>query len=193
MPKPAKNNLWQPPPPGGDAQVLVWDPLIRIFHWGLVTCVATAWVTSDSAGAVHHVAGYVAIGLIVLRLIWGFLGTPYARFGQFVRHPATVWRYLCAIARGREARHIGHNPAGGAMVVVLLLMVTGTAATGYMLTTDRYWGVAWVGDLHAALANGLLVLIGLHVAGVLLASFRHRENLIRAMVSGYKRSTEPED
>lgn len=133
MPKPAKNKL-RPPPPGGDAQVLVWDPLVRIFHWSLVNCVATAWLTSDSAEAVHHVAGYLAIGLIVLRLTWGFLGTPYARFSQFVSGPAKVWRYLGAIARGREARHIGHNPAGAAMVVILLLMVTGTAATGYMLT-----------------------------------------------------------
>lgn len=193
MPKPVKNKLQALPLAANDGQVLVWDPLVRIFHWGLVICFAIAWLTSEPAGTAHHAAGYAAFDLVVLRLFWGILGTRYARFSQFVCRPATVGRYLSAIARGQEARHIGHNPAGGAMVVVLLAIMSGTAASGYMLTTDRYWGVTWVGDLHSALANGLLLLVGFHVAGVLLASFHHRENLIRSMVSGYKRSVGPEE
>lgn len=192
MPKPA-NSKPRPPLPDRDGQVLIWDSLVRIFHWGLVVCFGTAWLTSDSAGVVHHAAGYAAFGVVVLRLFWGFLGTPYARFAQFVRHPATVWRYLHAIRRGREARYVGHNPAGGAMVVVLLSMMAGTAASGYMLTTNAYWGVAWVADLHSLLADSLLILIALHLAGVLLASFRHRENLIKAMISGYKRQAKEDD
>lgn len=193
MPKPAKISRQRLLPLDNDGQVLIWDPLVRIFHWGLVVCFATAWLTSDSAGTLHHVVGYAAFGLVFLRLVWGFLGTPYARFAQFVRHPVTVWHYLGAIAKGKEARYVGHNPAGGAMVIALLAVMAGTAASGYMLTTDRYWGVAWVADLHSLLANSLLILIVLHLAGVLLASFRHHENLIHAMISGYKRRTASDD
>ena len=165
----------------------VWDPFIRIFHWGLVLSFAIAWLTRHSSENIHHWAGYFAAGLIGLRLIWGWLGTPYARFSQFVRDPATVWRYLLAILSGREARYVGHNPAGGAMVIALLAGVLCTALTGWMMTTDAYFGVEWVGRLHEAIAKvvGLLVLV--HIGGVLLASFRHHENLIKAMITGRKR------
>ena len=182
-------------PKDPDARVIVrvWDPLVRLFHWGVAASFFLAWFTAHSAEAVHHVAGYAALGLVGLRVVWGFLGTTYARFAQFVRHPTTVLDYLKAIAAGNETRYVGHNPAGGAMVVTLMVIMTGTAATGWMMTTDRYWGVAWVGELHSALAHGLLLLVAVHFCGVLLASYRHRENLVGAMISGHKRAPEPED
>ncbi len=99
--------------------------------------------------------------------------------------------YLAAIPTGTERRHIGHNPAGGAMVVVLLAGILATAVSGWMETTDAYFGVRWVEVVHSALAHGLLLLVAIHVAGVALASYRHRENLVAAMVTGRKRAAEP--
>lgn len=189
MQKPVKSK----PHPDAHFPMRVWDPVVRIFHWAVVTCFAVAWLSAHSADTIHHLAGYTALGLVAIRIIWGFLGTDYARFSQFVRHPSAVFGYLKAIAKGNESRYVGHNPAGGAMVVTLILTMGGTAATGWMMTTDRFWGVSWVGELHSFLAHGLIVLVALHLGGVLLASYRHRENLIGAMISGRKRSPGPSD
>ena len=169
------------------ATVKVWDPVVRIFHWGLVISFAIAWLSGDELKHLHIWAGYAAAALVTFRIIWGLAGGHYARFAQFVRAPADVAGYISDIARGRERRYLGHNPAGGAMIVVLIVGLVGVSVTGWMFTTDAFWGVAWVETTHAIMANLLLVLVGLHVAGVVLASLRHHENLIRAMVTGRKR------
>lgn len=172
----------------------VWDPFVRLFHWGLVTSFVVAWLTSHGSRAtIHHWAGYAALSLIVVRVLWGVMGTTYARFAQFVHHPRTVLTYLAAIARGNEERYIGHNPAGGAMVIALMAMMTATVVSGWMTTTDRYFGVSWVETLHSLLAHGILALVLIHVGGVLLASYRHRENLVAAMISGRKRAAGQND
>ncbi len=176
-----------------DRWVRVWDPFVRLFHWSLVLSFATAWLSAHSWDDLHMLAGYAAGGLILLRLAWGFVGTPYARFRHFVRSPKTVIDYLKAVASGSEARHIGHNPAGGAMIVALMLGMAATAFTGYLLTTDAFWGVTWMQHLHDWSAHGLLILVAVHLAGVALASVRHRENLIHAMIVGRKRAAEAED
>ncbi|BCG82466.1 cytochrome b561 [Mesorhizobium sp. 113-3-3] len=173
--------------------VRVWDRAVRSFHWALVLSFVTAWLTSHSSEDIHHWAGYTAAALVAMRLLWGVLGTPYARFSQFVRDPATVLRYFSAILSGREARYIGHNPAGGAMVVVLIAAMGSTALTGWLMTTDAYFGVSWVETAHSLSAHGLLVLVLFHIGGVALASFRHRENLVWAMITGRKRKAEPAD
>ena len=171
----------------------VWDPIVRLFHWSLVLSFATAWLSRHSWEDVHHWAGYAAGSLVVIRVLWGVFGTSYARFSQFVRSPATVLGYLRDIATGREARYLGHNPAGGAMVLVLLAAMLGAAVSGWMMTTDTFYGVEWVEKIHDLLGNGLLLLVLAHLAGVALASLRHRENLVRAMISGRKRAPEPGD
>ncbi len=170
------------------ATVRIWDPFVRVFHWSLVISFAVAWFTAEDARAFHEWAGYAAGALIALRLVWGVIGTRYARFSQFVRSPGAVAAYLRDIVTGREARYLGHNPAGGLMIVALVLALAAVCATGWMQTTDAYWGVEWVEELHEAAANLMLALVGLHVLGVLVASLRHRENLIRAMFTGRKRS-----
>jgi cytochrome b len=167
--------------------VRVWDRVVRSFHWSLVLSFGVAWFTAHSSGGVHHWAGYAAAGLISMRLVWGVLGTPYARFSQFVRDPKTVMRYLFSIIAGREARYIGHNPAGGMMVLALIATMAVTALTGWTMTTDTYFGVQWVEWMHSLAADGLLMLVLVHIGGVALASFRHRENLVQAMVTGRKR------
>ena len=120
--------------------IRVWDPLVRTFHWTLALSFAVAWLSSEPSGRLHELAGYVVGVLVLARVAWGFLGSGYARFSQFVQPPAAVAAYLSSIATGSERRFIGHNPAGGAMIVILLASMMATAATGWLLTTDAFWG-----------------------------------------------------
>lgn len=171
-----------------DTTVTVWDPLVRIFHWSLVALLVLAFATGDESERVHIVAGYGIMALIAFRLLWGLVGSQHARFTDFVRGPASVLAYLRDTASGRARRYLGHNPAGGMMIVALLVMLAATGASGYMMTTPTYWHVKWVEELHEVTANLTLGLVVLHVAGVLVSSFAHRENLILAMITGRKRA-----
>ncbi len=175
------------------SKVQVWDPLIRIFHWSLAISFLVAWLSAEEWQDLHEICGYIAAGLICFRLLWGVIGSHYARFRQFLRHPYEVIRYMRDIRYGRETRYIGHNPAGGMMIFALLLTIGALTFTGWLSTTDQYWGAEWLQNLHEVIANGALVLIALHVAGVVVASLRHRENLIAAMVTGHKRGAEPDN
>lgn len=168
--------------------VRVWDPVVRLFHWSLVGCFVAAMATGDELTTAHIVIGYAAAALIAIRVVWGFVGTRHARFADFVYRPASVIRYLRATLSMRAPRHLGHNPAGGAMVVALLIAVAAIAATGHMLTLDAFWGEEWLEDLHVAIVYATIGLIVLHISGVLVASIEHRENLVRAMFTGRKRA-----
>ena len=192
----ATTTLERRPARGADAvspPTRVWDLAVRLFHWSLVASFAVAWISAEEWQDLHLWAGYAAAALVAFRLVWGLAGTRYARFRQFVRRPRVVVAYLRDVLSGREARYLGHNPAGGAMILALLLAMAGLCLTGWLYTTDAYWGVEWVEETHELLANLLLALVGLHVLGVLLASLRHRENLVRAMVTGRKRPAGPDD
>jgi cytochrome b len=173
--------------------IRVWDPLVRAFHWMLALSFAVAWFSSEHSGRLHELAGYAAGVLVLARVAWGYFGSGYARFSQFMQPPAAVAAYLRSIATGAEIRYIGHNPAGGAMIIVLLASIMATAATGWMLTTDTFWGSLAVQRVHSILAHGVLLLVLVHLGGVALASVRHRENLVRAMVIGDKRAPAPGD
>ena len=175
------------------ATTRVWDAFVRVFHWSLVASFAVAWVSGDDWKTLHIWAGYAAAALIAMRLIWGLVGTHYARFSQFVRSPLVVASYLRDVTTGREARYLGHNPAGGAMITALLATLTGLCVSGWLLTTDAFWGSELMEGMHETLANLALVLVGLHIAGVLWASIRHHENLLRSMVTGIKRAPESGD
>ena len=120
--------------------IRVWDFFVRAFHWALAASFAVAWLSSENWERLHDAAGYAAGALVALRVVWGFLGPRYARFAQFVRSPETVIAYLRTIKDGSARRYIGHNPAGGAMIVVLLVAIAGTAVSGWLLTTDAFWG-----------------------------------------------------
>ena len=172
--------------------VKVWDPVVRVFHWGLAAAVALALLSDESRG-LHEAAGYVALGLILLRIAWGFVGPTHARFSSFVRPPAAVAAYLIDMLHRRARRYVGHNPAGGAMIAILMALVATAAGSGWLSETDRFFGVAWVEDLHRASANGLIVLVAVHVIGVVASSLLHGENLVRAMVTGRKPATAGED
>lgn len=180
-------------------QVAVWDPFVRLFHWGLAASFATAFIVEDHDLAVHSWAGYVALALIVARIPWGLIGPRHARFSDFVRSPAAALVYLKETLAGRAARHLGHNPAGALMVVALLVLVPLLALTGMAsLAIEEGAGPLvgllagvgregeWISEFHEVLANTTVVLVGIHVAGVIVESFVHRENLVLSMVTGRK-------
>lgn len=216
----------------GANTVKVWDALVRIGHWTLVTAFLVAYFTEEELLAQHVWAGYTVAGIVLFRVLWGFIGTENARFKSFVRSPILTVRYLGDIARNRAKRYIGHNPAGGAMIVALLASLAVTTWSGLAIyaieenagplalsfvnestellsfdvlgtaraSDDRSYddGDAhgrnaelesaeelWE-DVHEVSANFTLFLILLHVAGVLLASVTHRENLVKAMFTGRK-------
>lgn len=167
-------------------KVYVWDAGVRLFHWSLVTMFASAYLFAEYRSA-HRILGYFVAGLIAFRLIWGLVGTRHARFKDFVPGPLKLLGYLKDMAKGREARSLGHNPAGGAMIIALLAVISGIAATGYMIGMDAYFGVEWVERLHRTLVNLALILIAFHLGGVIFSSIRHRENLVKAIITGEKR------
>ena len=182
-------------------RVRVWDPFVRFFHWGLTIAVLTAFVTEDDLLGPHTWAGYTVLVLIGARLVWGLVGPRHARWSDFVRGPRAILAYLGDVRRGRAARHLGHNPAGAAFVVAVLLGFTATAVTGMaVLGASEFAGPLAplmqgvssgtahdLKDVHEFIAWATLCLIPLHLLGVALASLQHRENLVRGMIDGYKR------
>ena len=185
-------------------ELRVWDPLVRVFHWTLVTAFTVAYFT-EHALSVHVVAGYTVVGLLLFRLAWGVVGPRHARFSDFIRSPRIAWRYLLDTVRGRARRYLGHNPAGGWMVLLLLASLAATVLTGLIyygahkhagpfaaLVMDRAQAHTWK-EIHEFFANGTVVLIIAHVSGVVLSSLAHRENLPLAMITGRKRAPEAGD
>ena len=171
------------------ATIKVWDPFVRVFHWSLAGLFLLAYATGDEIEKVHIAAGYAIAGLLALRIVWGFVGPHHARFSDFVRSPRVVLTYLRDVALLRAPRYLGHNPAGGMMVVALIVTLLGTCTTGYMMTTGSFWGAKWVEEVHETLAHITIGLVVVHVLGVLVASFEHRESLVTAMITGRKRAS----
>ena len=192
--------------------VRVWDVFVRVSHWTLVAAFAVAYFTEGEPRVLHTYAGYVVAAYVLARVVWGFVGTPNARFTNFVTTPGAALRYLLALLRGRAPRYLGHSPAGGLMVLLLLASLAATTATGLMLYAvhdgagplaafvdapparapdgeraesqrEEFWE-----ELHEVLANLTLTLVILHIGGVALASWAHRENLPRSLVTGDKRA-----
>lgn len=178
-------------------RIRVWDRLVRLLHWTLAGAIVTAWVSGhwqpEDFDAVHHTAGYVALAAVALRLVWGFIGSRHARLAQFLRNPRAVLTYARALRAGHEPRYIGHNPLGGWMALVLWLCAAALSLTGWLYTTEWLWGYAWLEALHAALGWLVAGLVSAHLGGVVMTSWRHRENLVGAMFSGLKRAPEGSD
>lgn len=210
-------------------EIRVWDPLVRIGHWLLVAAFVVAYLTEGEPMLVHSWAGYVIAGYVLLRLLWGFVGPREARFAAFLYRPGEVLGYLADLLRFRAKRHLGHSPAGGVMVIALLLSLAATVTTGMLAYGDqdhagplaflfpapatpapaadqplfpsldqpdggqpsadgRRRPRSELVGVHEVFVNLTLVLVILHIAGVILASVAHRENLARAMVTGRKRA-----
>jgi len=167
-------------------RALVWDAPVRVFHWLTVLSFAGAWLTADSERwrLLHVTLGYTLGGLIGFRLVWGVYGTTHARFASFVRRPAAVLGYVRSLLQGRPEHYLGHNPAGALAIVLLLAAGLALVLSGYAAYNEL--AGEWVASLHHQIANGMLALVLVHLAGVVSASLQHRENLVRAMLTGYK-------
>jgi cytochrome b len=178
------------PPHGASGPVrhrgLVWDVPVRLFHWLMVIAFAGAWLTSDSEAwrLTHITLGYTMAALVVFRLAWGFAGTHWARFSSFVRGPRAVVAYVRGMIRGTAQHHTGHNPAGAVAILLLLGLTLVVAASGWAVLNEI--GGDSFEELHEAAAIAMLVVVGVHVAGVALGSWVHRENLVKAMITGRK-------
>jgi cytochrome b len=198
------------------AEITVWDPLIRLFHWTLAIafvlayCTQSEWfeeirdrlLSEEWLQVLHVWAGYTLAGLLLFRLLWGFVGPRYARFSDFVYGPREVLIYVKDVLTLRAPRHLGHNPAGGMMIIVLLLSLTITVTAGLMLYgADKGLGplasllanssdgaIDTFKELHEFFANFTVILVVGHLIGVVWESLLHRENLARAMITGRKRA-----
>ena len=181
-------------------QTKIWDIFIRVFHWSLVATFAIAYLTEDDFPSLHVYAGYTMMALIFLRLVWGFIGSRHARFSNFIVRPTAVIKYMKDVVQFRAKRYLGHNPAGGAMVIALLISLSLTLVFGLLTYgTVEFSGplaglASGVSDslangfkeLHEFFANLSVFLVVIHVIGVAVASLQHRENLVRSMINGYK-------
>jgi cytochrome b len=202
-------------------RIAVWDPVVRYGHWALVAMFALAYLSGDDDGGwlegLHAWSGYAIGAILAVRVVWGVVGTRHARFFDFAYGPRAALRYLNDLVRGHARRYIGHSPAGGAMIIAMLLCLAATVGTGLVVYGDRGKGPlagsggmviapayadehgrgrqgsrgglvdSALGELHATLANITLLLVSLHILGVLVTSLIHRENLVAAMISGEKR------
>ena len=207
--------------PSRPASTLVWDLLVRFGHWALVAAFAVAYLSAEeeagSPDLLHVWGGYVVGAIVVVRVVWGFVGPRHARFSDFVRSPVVALAYLIDLLYGRAPRYVGHSPAGGAMVVALLLCLAATVTTGLMVYGEQGKGPLAVvmmndaaangnevghralaetrgertentiGELHGVMANITVALIVAHIIGVVVASLVHKENLVLAMITGRKR------
>ncbi len=209
-------------------KIKVWDIATRIFHWSLVVCFCTAYITGEGESLLHIYISYIIIGLLAFRLVWGFIGPRYVRFSNFVQGVKPAYQYLQSILTHRPIYYLGHNPLGGWMIVILLVALTLTSWTGLDLYAQQGKGPLasaedirmaaertrdknathdsveqrldrdneqgrgkWLEELHEALANLTLLLVLVHIGGVVISGKLHRENLARAMLTGYK--TPPDD
>ncbi|GGE33380.1 cytochrome b561 [Marinicauda pacifica] len=210
--------------------VRVWDPVVRLGHWIIVAAFFTAYLSGDEWAGIHIWAGYTVAAAVLVRLIWGLVGTRHARFSSFVRGPRAVMAYLKGLFSKKAERHLGHNPAGALMIVALLVSLAGTTVSGMALLAAEdgrgpLAGVIASGDgvpverstdvdvrrdgqeegtegheeggtgeiieeVHSIFTYLTLALVALHVLGVAASSLAHRENLVRAMVTGRKRPLE---
>ncbi|MDH5435688.1 MAG: cytochrome b/b6 domain-containing protein [Gammaproteobacteria bacterium] len=204
-------------------KIYVWDPLVRISHWSLVLSFIVCYLTGEEEDLIHAWSGYVILGLIAFRFIWGLIGSKHARFSDFIYSPANTIIYLKDMFVGKVKHYVGHNPAGGWMVMALLISLLLTSVSGLkvygiegygpmasnsmviekpsMMMVDYQFekvdddddrdhdgkeGEDFWEEIHEFLANFTVLLIALHITGVIVSSIKEHQNLIRAMITGYK-------
>ncbi len=167
--------------------IRVWDPFVRIFHWSLVLMMIANTFFINGDKGIHHWIGYAVAALIVARIIWGFVGSTYARFSSFPPSLAGSIEQMADIAVARKTVHTGHTPLGALMIYNLLLTVIVICVSGYLMTTDAFWGTEWTERLHKASVVWVEFSAAVHIVAVIVESFRTKVNLPRSMVTGYKK------
>jgi len=182
-------------------EVKVWDLFVRIFHWSLVLTFTVAYVTGEELEVLHNNAGYAVLVLVLLRIVWGIIGSRHARFSDFLYPPGEIRRFLRDTLAGRARRYLGHNPAGGAMIIAMLLCLVITTVTGIafygvedgagplaMLAGTPEGIKEMLEELHEFFANLMVLMVVVHIIGVIVESKLHNESLVRAMLTGRKRA-----
>lgn len=178
--------------------IKVWDPLVRIFHWSLVLTFFLAFITEDDWINLHVAAGYAVAMLVGFRIVWGIIGTPYARFSQFLKSPSQVFIYVKKMLTFDVPHYIGHNPAAAAMIFSLIVSIIMVSVSGMVIIAAEGQGplagtlfaavnAEWMEEVHEFFANFTMLLVIFHVLGVVFSSFLENENLVRAMVTGRKK------
>ena len=167
-------------------RILVWDLPTRVFHWLLAASFLGAFVTAESERYrdIHVALGYTVLGLVVFRFLWGVIGTRYARFSSFPIAPRRVLEYFKSLFTRTPQHHVGHNPAGSLAIYAILALAVLAGATGYAAYNEI--GGEWLAELHEGAANAMLGLVVVHIGAVIVSSLIHRENLVAAMLNGYK-------
>jgi len=166
--------------------IYVWDRFIRVFHWSLVSCVLLDYFMIDDGEALHQWLGYAACVLVLARIVWGFIGSKYARFTNFFPTPTRIIKHLRHMINGEQDLHVGHNPLGAMMMFALMALVLTLGVTGIMQGLDVYWGEEWLMDLHNTLADILIALAAIHALSAIAMSHIEHINLIKAMITGVK-------
>ncbi len=166
-------------------QIKVWDPFVRLFHWSVaVLFLANYWLIES--GSVHDWVGYTLAALVVMRLVWGVIGSPYARFDNFFPTPRRVRIYLSRLVNDQPTMVVGHNPIGSLMILMLLSLLITLSISGWMTGLDMFWGVDWVEILHETVADITQIFVVVHVAAIFTADLWRKEGLLKAMVTGWK-------
>lgn len=169
--------------------ILVWDWPTRVFHWSFALSFAGAYLTAESERYrdIHLALGYVFAALLVFRMLWGLIGTRYARFSSFSFSFSTLKTYLQSLVKRQAQHYLGHNPAGA--VAIFLLITLGLVISFTGIALDWEWLEDWedfFAETHELAANFMLAVVFVHILGVLVSSYLHHENLARSMLTGYK-------
>jgi cytochrome b len=166
--------------------ILVWDFPVRVFHWLLVISFAGAWFTSEgeSQQMLHYAFGYSACALVIFRVVWGVIGTRYARFSEFIKGPTETMNHIKALLTSKQYPGLGHNPVGALVMISLMILILLIGLTGYW-TVKEYLGDLMSGA-HEAISSIALAFVAAHVAAAIVMSFWQKENLVRSMLTGKK-------
>jgi len=183
-----------------NGEIKVWDPFVRVFHWSLATAFFIAYFTEEDLLDIHVWAGYIVLGLVMARVLWGVVGSQHARFGDFVYPWSRVKQHIREVMKFNPRRYIGHNPAGGLMIILLLISLVLTSVLGLAvygadqgagplagwLASSPEWLEDVLEETHEIIANLTLLLVVVHVSGVIVESRLMKENLVKAMITGRK-------
>lgn len=175
--------------PNQKQSVLVWDMPVRVFHWLLVVSFAGAWLTSESEAQqmIHYAFGYSACVLVIFRIVWGIVGTKYARFTQFIKGPTETLHHIKLLLKGNQDVGVGHNPAGALAMISLMILIILLGLSGYWLVKG-YLGDL-MGGAHETIANIALGVVVIHIAAAIIMSFLQKENIVKAMFTGKKQGS----
>lgn len=166
----------------------LWDPLVRFCHWSLVAAFVGDYFLNEEGDGWHRWLGYYAVVVVLVRVVWGFIGSPTARWSDFWPTPARLAWHTRTLLGGKDYHRMGHSPIGALVMVLMLLLMVGLGITGFLMEeVDYFWGEDLPRNIHELMANALLTLVCVHIAAAVVESLRLRENLPLSMITGNRR------